>query len=259
MRKNLTIVAAALLFAACNPNNEVPPPTPTVLDFESVATQYLAGPTSYGENLYNGHDGQYTGYTDPVTGLRMEINEFEGARNFWSGGVAISRWNDTTTAGPDNQCSVYAAWGNGGSKTFAVVNYSSLSGGSEVFFAEGSTEAAFDHFWVANTTYAALSMKNGDGTWAKKFSYEDGDWFLLTVSAENKEGDPTGTPVEFYLADFTTASSHGIVDRWSRVDLTPLGDRVHKLRFMLSSSDNHPDFGMNTPGYFCFDDLTFFK
>lgn len=259
MQKFLTLAAVALLVAACNNDNENPKLDPVILDFESAGANYLAGPTSYGENLYADFDGeQYTGYTDAATGLRMEINESDGARNFWSGGVAISRWNDTTTEGLDNQCSVYAAGGAGGSETFAVVCCNAFEDkGSEVLFAEGGAEAAFDHVWITNSTYTVLSMKDGDA-FAKQFRYEDEDWLLLTISAEDKAGDPTGTPVKFYLADFRTASSHGIVDRWARVDLTSLGDRVHKLIFTLSSSDTG-DWGMNTPGYFCFDNLTFFK
>jgi hypothetical protein len=47
------------------------------------------------------------------------------------------------------------------------------------------------------------------------------------------------------------------------VDLTKLGDKVHSLEFTLSSSDHSTYDGgetyfMNTPGYFCFDDLAFF-
>ena len=268
MRRIYIIAAAALLFAACNNTTKNPEPEPTLFDFESVEADYLAGPTSYGGNLYDGFEGeQFTFYTDVATGLTMRINETGGVYNFYNGGVAISQWNDMTAEGYTNQCSVYfkdattGFGGYGGSKTFAVVNYSAFNDRKgEIFFAEASDEAAFDHFWVTNNTYAALSMANGDEMGAKKF--ELGDWFLMTVTAEDKDGLETGTPVKFYLADFRTASSPGIVTNWTKVDLTPLGERVHKLLFSLSSSDNS-DWGagpsMNTPGYFCFDNLAFFK
>jgi hypothetical protein len=112
-------------------------------------------------------------------------------------------------------------------------------------------------------------MLNGDA-YAKKFAYpteatEDeeatpGDWFLLTITAKDKAGAATGEKVEFYLADFRTAESKGVVTGWERVDLSPLGDKVHSLEFSLWSSDTST-YGentyMNTPAYFCFDDVVF--
>lgn len=259
MKRLFTIAALALITAGCQKN---PPkgPEPVVLDFEAVGANYLAGPTSEGKNLYADFEGeQYTAWTDAATGITMGINEADGVRNFWNGGVAISRWNDMVAACPVNQCSVYykdastGHGGYGGSETFAVVNYSAYNdAGGVVAFSDAAAEAAFDHFWVNNSTYTARCMEQGNDFAAK---FETGDWFLLTVTAEDAAGNATGTPVKFYLADLRTASSPGIVTEWTKVDLTPLGDRVHKVSFTLSSSDNDPTYGMNTPGYFCFDNL----
>ncbi len=161
-----------------------------------------------------------------------------------------------TPAGYGNQCSVFykdaesGFGGAGGSKTFAVNNNS-----GSMSFTDADTEAQFGYVWVTNGTYAALSMRDGDA-YAKKFGL--GDWFKLTISATDKAGAATGTPVEFYLADFRTATSPGIVTEWTQVDLTSLGDKVHKISFALSSSDVG-DWGMNTPAYFCLDNLAFLK
>lgn len=242
----------AILVTGCQKEDDLQGPKPVTFDFESVPALYLAGPTSYGDNLYAAFTGtNYTSYADAGTGLQMGINaDDKGVYNFWNGGVVVSQWKDKTTAGYTNQCSVYGNGGYNGSKTFAVVN-----GNAEVTFTESTTEVAFDHFWVTNNTYAALSMLDGD-TYAKKFG--SGDWFKLTVSAQDKDGNATGTPVEFYLADFRTATSPGVLKEWAKVSLTPLGEHVHKLTFALSSTDNG-DYGMNTPAYFCFDNLTFLK
>jgi len=233
-----------------------------LIDFDDVGAQYLAGPTSYGENLYSDFGaGQYIGYENP-SGLKMMLKEaphWSGSGDtyeFWNGGIAISQWNDMTTEGFTNQCSVFYednATGDGGydgSKTFAVNN-----GNGEVSFDDGATEATFYYFWVTNSTYAALSMQNGDAV-GKKFG--TGDWFKLTVNAFDKNGTATGTAVEFYLADFRTATSPGIVTEWTKVDLTPLGNNVHTIKFGLESTDTG-DWGMNTPAYFCFDNLAFLK
>jgi hypothetical protein len=61
--------------------------------------------------------------------------------------------------------------------------------------------------------------------------------------------------VDFYLADyrFTDNSEDYIVDEWTWVDLSSLG-AVDSLSFTLTSSDVG-QFGMNTPAYFCMDNV----
>ena len=237
-----------------------------VIDFENPdVLDYLAGPTAAGENLYESAWSNPDGvpiigaYRDEATGLYFRINESFGEVNFWNGGVAISRWNDMITEGIANQCSVYYSdavtgfGGYGGSQTFAVANAE-----GRISFEDGATECTFDHFWVTNSTYAALSMMNGD-MFAKQFTYDGKDWLKLVITAYDKNGNDTGVPVESYLADFRTATSPGILTAWTMVDLTPLGNHVHTVEFYLESTDNDPMWGMNTPGYFCFDNLAIRK
>ena len=264
MKKLLFSLSLAVLWVTgCKKDDDPQSPEYYLIDFENVGVNYLAGPTAYGENLYSAFGAdQYIGYDDPGSGLHLMIKEDDPygmgmSREFWNGGIAISQWNDMTTEGYLNQCSAYfkdAVTGFGGyngSKTFAVNNNS-----GKISFEDGVTECTFYHFWVINTTYAALSMINGDGFGAKIF--ELGDWFKLTVNAFDKNDNPTGTPVEFYLADFRTATSPGIVTQWTKVDLTPLGNHVHSIEFNLESSDAG-EWGMNTPAYFCFDNLALLK
>jgi hypothetical protein len=98
-------------------------------------------------------------------------------------------------------------------------------------------------------------MQNGD-SFAKVFSYDDHDWFKLVIEGVDKNGNRTNT-VEFYLADFRTSSSPGIITEWTAVDLSSLG-KVAEIRFDLQSS-NVGAYGMNTPAYFCFDNLAIKK
>ena len=250
-----------------------------VIDFEDPRVEdYLARPTSYGENLYSSFGaGQYVGYEDAGSGLYMMINEANlwgmgMSVEFWNGGIAISRWNDMTTGDYTNQCSVYykddktGYGGYKGSKTFAIatgyINDSPFGTGdtrSSISFNDNATERTFDHFWVNNSTYTVLSMMKGGDFGSKIFSYADADWFKLVITAYDKTGSSTGATVEFYLADFRTRSSPGIITEWTKVDLTPLGNKVHTVKFDLKSSDNSIDEGMNTPGYFCFDHLAIKK
>lgn len=116
---------------------------------------------------------------------------------------------------------------------------------------------AVSGFYVTNNTYTYFSMVNGD-MFAKKFggaTGDDPDYFKLLVWGEKEDGSATDT-VEFYLADFRFSdnSKDYIVKEWRWVDLTSLG-KVKKLRYNLESTDVGM-WGMNTPSYFCLDNLT---
>jgi hypothetical protein len=126
----------------------------------------------------------------------------------------------------------------------------------EVTFKDDKSYAV-SGFYATNCTYAYLSMKNGD-MFAKKFggtTGNDPDYFKLLIWGEKQDGSKTDT-IEFYLADFRSNdnSRDYIVKNWRWVDLSKLG-KVKKLRFNLASSDAGK-WGMNTPAYFCLDNLT---
>ncbi|MCF0181244.1 MAG: DUF4465 domain-containing protein, partial [Muribaculaceae bacterium] len=80
-----------------------------------------------------------------------------------------------------------------------------------------------------------------------------GDWYKVTISGKDIDGNEKC--VDAYLADFRSdnEAEHYILDKWKWVDLSGLG-KVTELNFTLSSTDNGA-WGMNTPGYFCMDDL----
>ncbi|MCX7953910.1 MAG: DUF4465 domain-containing protein [Bacteroidales bacterium] len=110
---------------------------------------------------------------------------------------------------------------------------------------------------VTNTTYTALTIKNGD-FFCKPFggvTGNDPDWFKLIIEGffdTLKTGE-----IEFYLADYRFANNDSdyIVKEWQNIDLTSLGT-ITKLKFKLASSDTG-QYGMNTPAYFCFDNIQF--
>lgn len=235
----------------------------SVVTFETVPAEFLAGPTAYGENLYPGYEGGFVdSYTNPATGLNFNIpyDLGYGYGGYMLGGSAISQWNDRTTAGYTNQCSVWYSdpstgkGGHGGSPTFAVV-FAAVGMGPDyptyIEFEEGA-EKTIDHLYISNATYAYLSMRDGDA-FAKQFTYEDEDWFKLTFQGYDAAGEAVGTPVEYYLADFRTENAGGIVEGWNRIDLSALGD-VNRVVFSMTSSDGSGNM-MNTPAYFCLDDI----
>ena len=197
------------------------------------------------ESYWNGSDGS----GDFTSGIVDFNNNYDTTWGSWDG-WSYSNMTDTTTAGNGNQYSAFAGCGQSGS------NYGvAYIGWSEPPSATLPGAMTVDYAYFTNTTYAALSMRDGD-SFAKKFggtSGDDADWFLLTITGKNG-ATVTGT-VAFYLADyrFTDNTQDYIVDEWTQVDLSGLGD-VTSLEFGLTSSDNGA-WGMNTPAYFAMDTL----
>jgi len=181
---------------------------------------------------------------------------------FWSAGWAASAVYDSTTGGFANQygCAAYKGYNN--SNTFAV---GTTFGNLTIRLTDSLIGKTVNGLYVCNATYAYESMENGD-MFARKFGDTTGtgcncaqgtypDWFKLTVK-RYYGGTLQNDSVAFYLADyrFSNSAQDYILKTWTWMDLTSLGN-TDSLQFTLHSSDNG-SFGMNTPAYFCVDDLT---
>lgn len=169
---------------------------------------------------------------------------------YWSGGFAISGVKDSTTPGFTNLYGCFPAEGQGGSSNYAMGNNFSMA-----ILNGNAAGKMLDGLYITNSTFAALSMQNGDN-FAKKFGGTDGndpDWFKLQVFGQ--KGGVFNDTVEFYLADFrfNDNSQDYIVKDWQWLDLKPLGN-VDTLVFYLTSSDNN-QLGMKTPAFFAIDNL----
>ena len=161
---------------------------------------------------------------------------------YWSSGWSYSNMTDSTTSGSTNQYSAKAGSGWGLSANYAIGKPNST-----ILF--NQTESFSVH--VTNSTYAANSMRDGDA-FAKKFTNADQDYFKLHIYGYSSGS--ISDSVEFFLADFTHADSSldYIVKDWTYVEL-PNG-QFDSIVFNLSSSDVGA-FGMNTPAYFCIDNV----
>ncbi|HYG50149.1 MAG TPA: DUF4465 domain-containing protein [Flavobacteriales bacterium] len=174
---------------------------------------------------------------------------------YWASGWSISNIYDTVTQPSDFYTQLYNAKEvipSTGDANFAVgTQY------SRIILSGAAAGKVVNGFHVTNSTYAYNSMKLGD-SFAKKFggtSGTDPDYFKLVV--KNYYGGVMGTDsVVFFLADYTfsTSSMDYIVDEWTWVDLTPLGN-TDSLEFILRSTDVG-SFGINTPLYYAIDNLT---
>jgi hypothetical protein len=221
--------------------------SPARADFTSTFEDLGLPAHSFQNNA--GASGQF------VSGGNAFNNTFDPSfGGVWSG-WSISSMTDTTTAGFTNQYSAITGAGANGSQTYGVA-FTFGTGvdplhpdGSVINLAAGSSPESIQ---VTNTTYAYLSMLNGD-SFAHKFGA--GDFFLLTITGYDSLGGIGNTVGEkdFYLANFL-GGNHLIVNTWQSVDLTSLVG-AKSLRFGLESSDNG-SFGMNTPAFFAVDNFT---
>ncbi len=187
-----------------------------------------------------------------TSGAATFTHNYTAAFGTWDGWI-YSNTTDTTTPGFLNQSSTYAGSGAGGSANYGVFFYPYTEAATVAF----ATPALLGSAQLTNTTYAALSMLNGDA-FSKKFdgaSGDDPDFFKLTIVGHDASGLATGA-VDFYLADYRFSDNDldYIVQEWTAVDLSGLGI-VSSLSFAFESSDVGP-FGINTPQYFALDDLS---
>ncbi len=193
--------------------------------------------------VVNGKDGN----TTIVSGELKYRTEYNNTYDYWSGGFAASNKVDVTTAGYTNIYSTIAGRGANNSSKFAV---------GQPYGIIVTNGKQLTSIQITNTTFAALSMKNGD-SFAKKFggaTGKDADFFRLIISAY-LGGDEKDQKVTFYLADFRndTDSLDYIMKDWSLVDLSSLG-KADSIQFTMESSDVG-QYGINTPTFFCIDNL----
>jgi hypothetical protein len=213
----------------------------TLSDFENLDLEK--------NSYWNGSDGS-GGFE---SGLAWLPNDYNPDNGNWSG-WAYSNMADDTTAGDSNQYSAITAAGidtGTGSKIYGV----SYAAENPVIKLADSSSHQVKGMYITNSTYTALSMKYGN-QFAKKFGGKTGndpDWFKLSIWGK-LNGNETDT-IDFYLADFRfdDNSKDYIIQTWQWVELSSLG-KVDSLMFALSSSDTG-QWGMNTPAYFCMDNL----
>ena len=214
-------------------------------DFEDLT---LANETFFDGSDLSGKPDDPNYLTIFESGDAEFFNTWHSTWFYWSAGWIYSNTTDVTTAGSANLSSAYAGGGANNSTNYGV-------GKNNAFLFLDTTEYTdpVNGVYITNTTYAGISMRDGDN-FGKKFTNADQDWFMLTI--RGIKGDTiSNDSINFYLADFTHADSTQdyIVDSWEYVDLTPLGT-VEGLVFELSSSDVGL-YGMNTPAFFAIDNL----
>jgi len=204
------------------------------------------------DTFKNGSD-RLGGFT---SGNAFFVNHYDTVYKSWDG-FAISDKRDSTTSGYGNQYSALAATGYNNSANYAVGYYSSFLP-MRIKLIGAAKGKQLSGFYITNSTYAYLAMKNG-GTYNKKFggsTGKDPDWFKLRIKGY-RNGGQLSDSTDFYLADFRFMDStkNYFIKSWTWLDLTKLGN-VDSIDFIMSSTDTAGGFGMNNPAYFCIDNFT---
>lgn len=198
------------------------------------------------DTFWNGSDNINSGFSD---GDFYFPTEWNSEWNFWSGGFAYSNMRDTVTQGFTNMFSARPGIGAEATSNY-IVTY-----GDGYYLING--DKILDRFFISNNTFAYFSMLNGDD-FAKKFGGNDGndpDYFRVSFTYY-RQGIVTAEQT-IYLADFRFEdnSQDYILNDWLEVQ-TNLSDPADSVTYFFESSDVG-NFGINTPTYFCMDQLYF--
>ncbi|MDD2528460.1 MAG: DUF4465 domain-containing protein [Lentimicrobiaceae bacterium] len=188
---------------------------------------------------------------------------YDGSEGFWSG-FAYSNLSSLNGAYDHDQFASASLTGMDGDSTNYAVAFvaSDWLGGTydpipSIITVTDGNAASFSGFYINNNEMAYITMRDGT-MFNKKFGGDSGndpDWFRVKIWGIRADNTVT-EPIYHYLADFRFDDNtlDYIQDSWKWVDLQSMG-MVKELRFTMESTDSG-DFGINTPAYFCMDNLT---
>ncbi|HAL92639.1 MAG TPA: hypothetical protein DCM68_06410 [Verrucomicrobia bacterium] len=172
------------------------------------------------------------------------VNAYTPEYDSWAG-YAFSTVSNTADGTWANQ---YAA-AQARSNAYAVGYHSYYDGvAPEILF---DIPAAPRSVRLDNTAYAAAAIRDGS---AYNRAFTNGDYFVLTLTANNIEGKPIAA-TNHYLADFRGGKTF-IQTNWSTLDLSWMPPDVASLVGTLTTTDAGA-WGPNTPMYFALADFTY--
>lgn len=242
--RNFTLLIIALLLG-------ISAQAQSVASFDTLtlpkADTFYVNYSSYGDDL---------GFDDGLAHFPCVYDTFPGGWQYWKSGFAYSNMTDSLTAGYTNQYSAITGKGYNGSSQY-IIGWDVMN---KIYLKGKAVGKPVNGFYLANTSYAYYSMRDGD-MFAKKFggaSGSDSDYLVITVRGY-LDGALKTDSVQEFLADFTSSDNtkDTIYRGWRWVNLLTLGN-VDSLQIQLTSSDMGA-FGMNTPGYYAIDDFTTFE
>ena len=179
--------------------------------------------------------------------LKLNSNWDTSFGGYWAGGWALSNLKYTTEETSDFSKHLYASKPGKGSEKSGNV-YAVGTDGSYIQNKNPLNQSVAGCY-ISNSTYAYNSMKLGDN-FAKKFDSNDSFALIVDFYLSGKE---VGSQ-KVWLADYRSASAddHFILDTWQWVTFQYAN--ADSIVFHFESSDMG-DWGINTPKYFCLDEV----
>lgn len=165
---------------------------------------------------------------------------------------SFSNWTNTTSQEYSNQWSVNTGEASSGTNfglAYIPIDWNDSHYPTTPIDVEFTNPVKIESLQITNSTFTALTIENGDDYCT---AFSDGDYYKIFIYGV--KNDVITDTVEVYLADFQNGNSY-IASEWINVDLTSL-DSITELRFDAYSTDIG-DFGINTPLYFCLDDISY--
>ena len=206
------------------------------------------------ENLYVPEQGYENGASldgSFVSGSFEFANFFsDDYGSFWAW-CAYANSTSTVYEELDDQYNNVVGGGANGSENYLVAYASDWYGPCRIALKNNDEPAVIPGCYITNSAWVEDAILNGDGISdnGADRGFGAGDYLLLTIKSDN------GNTLDYYLADYRSddSSEHRYITDWEWVDLSPLG-AVKTLTFSMSGSKSSA-WGLNTPTYFCLDDL----
>ena len=219
----LFFVVSSFVFVSCNKDKDEP--YDVNIDFQNVDIPN-------GEYL-NDSGGAGFFQKGTVTFQNSYVYDAEWDYSWWYG-FAYSQMHDVETQGWENEFSAYVLKDLPENK-FMVGYFAPWEASSiDITFSNPVKDLSFE---IANTTYTALAMKNGDA-FSKPFTTSN-DWLKLTIKAISTEGTETIT--------MNLGKGIEITNVWNKIPVSI--ENVTRLEFSLDSTDD------GIPTYFCIDNI----
>lgn len=188
---------------------------------------------------------------------------FDAGTGYWSGFSYSNLSTPTGNYTTDQFLSASSAGMDGDSTNYAV-SYILSDWTSETFDpipavigVNGEQALTIGGLYINNSMLTYNALLNGT-PFSKKFggiTGDDPDWFKVRIWGVKSDNSYTQS-IEHFLADFRPRDNNKdyIQKEWKWLDLQVLGE-VKALHFVIESSDTG-DFGINSPAYFCIDNIS---
>lgn len=251
----LMAVLAVCLASCLGDNDDNGTPIPDIV-YETVNFEKASLPTT------GDHPGVMIGQSYESENGYVFQNYYDGSIDY-NAGFTVSNNNDTKTAGPANQYSVFSSSNN---KNNQFLIYNPPYGATSYIQRKDGKAFYPNSVYVAPTTYTMLSIFNGDD-YAKKF--EEKDTFAVKFQGCDAEGNIIkNSQLTFKLVDKLALFQYdsyygygyqkfvyvnGTDNLWTPIPLYLLG-KVNKILISFDSSDKGVD-GINTPLYLALDEF----